>query len=151
MLQIHTQRKKEMRKLGRMVPYYTLMECTMVASPILAAIASFLTFAAIADPSQFTPGAIFSAVALFGILRPPVEELPHAMVEVGNSPIAHHQRTSAVGKLCTGMMRQSTLSLIELRCMQGHPLFWVTLSECTCCWQPCSAGPFMNIYKGPSF
>ena len=104
-LQIQNQRKKEMRKLGRMVPYYTLMECTMVTSPILAAIASFLTFAAIADPSQFTPGAIFSAVALFGILRPPVEELPHAMVEVGDSLIALHQRISAIGKLCTGMMR----------------------------------------------
>ena len=104
MLQIQKQRKKEMRKLGHMVPYYTLMECTMVASPILAAIASFLTFAAIADPSQFTPGAIFSAVALFGILRPPVEELPHAMVEVGYSFIAYHQRKSAIGKLCTGMI-----------------------------------------------
>ena len=68
----------------------------MVAAPILAAIASFLTFAAIADPSQFTPGAIFSAVALFGILRPPIEELPHAMVEVGDLSVTLHLRISVI-------------------------------------------------------
>lgn len=80
--QIRKQRKKELRKLGHMIPCYTLMECTMVASPIIAAIASFLAFAATADPDRFTPGAIFSAVALFGILKPPIEDLPHSMVEV---------------------------------------------------------------------
>ncbi len=71
-----------MRKLGHMVPYYTLMEGTMVSSPILAAIASFLVFAATAPPERFTPAAIFAAVALFGILKPPIEDLPHSMVEV---------------------------------------------------------------------
>ncbi len=81
-LQIQKERKKEMRKLGHMVPYYTLMEGTMVSSPILAAIASFLVFAATAPPERFTPAAIFAAVALFGILKPPIEDLPHSMVEV---------------------------------------------------------------------
>ena len=71
-----------MRKMGHMVPYYTLMEGTMVSSPILAAIASFLAFAATAPPERFTPAAIFAAVALFGILKPPIEDLPHSMVEV---------------------------------------------------------------------
>ena len=88
MLQIQKERKKELKKLGHMVPYYTLMECTMVASPVLAAIASFLTFAAIASPDRFTPGPIFSAVALFGILKSPIEELPHSMVEVRITSVA---------------------------------------------------------------
>ena len=71
-----------MNKLGHMVPYYTLMEGTMVTSPIVAAIASFLVFAATGPPERFTPAAIFAAVALFGILKPPIEDLPHSMVEV---------------------------------------------------------------------
>ncbi len=44
-----------MRKLGHMVPYYTLMEGTMVTSPILAAIASFLVFAATAPRRRGSP------------------------------------------------------------------------------------------------
>ena len=151
MLQIHAQRKKEMRKLGRMVPYYTLMECTMVASPILAAIASFLTFAAIADPSQFTPGAIFSAVALFGILRPPVEELPHAMVEVGECSHCSPSEDLSHQEALYRHDAPVTTLVNDVEVHAGAPPYEVPLSECTCCWQPCSAGPFVNISKAQSF
>jgi hypothetical protein len=116
-LQIQKERKKELRKLGHMVPYYTLMECTMVASPILAAIASFLTFAATASPDRFTPGAVFSAVALFGILKPPIEDLPHSMVEVriwsvAETVLLHHEPAAP-----SQIARLKTVTLLLLTIM----------------------------------
>jgi len=85
--QIEEERRKELRKLKHMILPYTGVELTLLASPTLAAVASFCVFAATTDAANFAPGTIFAAVALFGILQPAVEQLPYAFVEASSQNV----------------------------------------------------------------
>ena len=80
--QIREQRRREVGRLGAMIPYYTGTVALMVASPIMASVASFCVYARVVPAEQFSPGRIFSSLALFGLLKPALEGLPFVLVEV---------------------------------------------------------------------
>ena len=65
-----------------MIPYYTGTVGLMIASPIMAAVASFCVFARVTPAEEFTPGKIFASLSLFGLLKPALEGLPFVLVEV---------------------------------------------------------------------
>lgn len=81
--QIREQRRREVGRLGAMIPFYTGTVALMVASPIMASVASFSVYARVVPADQFSPGRIFSSLALFGLLKPALEGLPFVLVEVG--------------------------------------------------------------------
>jgi hypothetical protein len=80
--QIREQRRREVGKLGAIIPYYTGTVALMTASPILASVAAFTAYAFIAPATDFSPARIFSSLALFSLLKPALEGLPFVFVEV---------------------------------------------------------------------
>ena len=88
--QIREQRRREVGRLGAMIPYYTGTVALMVASPIMASVASFCVYARVVPAEQFSPGRIFSSLALFGLLKPALEGLPFVLVEVHLPCPAHY-------------------------------------------------------------
>ena len=101
--QIREQRRREVGRLGAMIPYYTGTVALMIASPIMASVASFCVYARIVPADQFSPGRIFSSLALFGLLKPALEGLPFVLVEVRRAcvtPCAEELGISLIPEPC---------------------------------------------------
>jgi hypothetical protein len=72
-------RKMELGELRKAIPIRVGMQTLLFAAPMLAMVACFAVYGTVA-PAQFTPAAIFTSIALFGLMRFPLIFLPFALV-----------------------------------------------------------------------
>ncbi len=144
-LQIREQRRREVGKLGAIIPYYTGTVALMTASPILASVAAFTVYAFIAPASDFSPARIFSSLALFSLLKPALEGLPFVFVEVRSAAQAAPPGARALPVVPGMHLHPSLLPCQVLRCTLLPPL--LHLASLCCCasrsralLQACSGG-----------
>ena len=85
--QVAAARAAELGALRSAVPFRVGMQTLLFAAPVVAAVASFAAFGAVA-PNRFTPAVVFSSLALFALMRLPLVLLPFAAVEAGNAAVS---------------------------------------------------------------
>jgi ABC-type multidrug transport system fused ATPase/permease subunit len=81
------ERTNELAALRAAVPARVGMQTLLFAAPVLAAVASFTAYG-LAEPSRFVPSNVFTAIALFSLMRLPLILLPFALVEAGNAAVS---------------------------------------------------------------
>ncbi|KAL6776048.1 hypothetical protein ACKKBG_A19595 [Auxenochlorella protothecoides x Auxenochlorella symbiontica] len=85
-------RKDELWQLRKAIPYRAAMQCLLFSAPALAMVACFSAYGA-TSPDGFTPAAIFTSIALFGLMRFPLIFLPFALVQLANAFVSIRRLT----------------------------------------------------------
>ncbi|PSC67462.1 hypothetical protein C2E20_8853 [Micractinium conductrix] len=80
-------RKKELGELGKAIPMRVGMQSMLFAAPTLAMVVCFAVFGTV-NPGSFTPAAIFTSIALFGLMRFPLIFLPFALIQLSNALVS---------------------------------------------------------------
>ncbi|KAK9823870.1 hypothetical protein WJX72_006059 [[Myrmecia] bisecta] len=119
-------RRLELGRLAKAIPYRVGMQTLLFAAPVLAAVASFAAYG-VAAPDQFTAPRIFSAIALFSLMRLPLILLPFALVELGNTIVSMRRLSQFLG------MEERAESVQQLdfvgAAIDGGEFFWADVPK----------------------
>jgi len=74
-------RKNELGELRKAIPMRVGMQTLLFAAPTLSMVTCFAVYGAVV-PNEFTPANIFTAIALFALMRFPLIFLPFALVSI---------------------------------------------------------------------
>jgi ABC-type multidrug transport system fused ATPase/permease subunit len=85
-------RKDELGKLKKAIPMRVGMQTLLFAAPTLAMVSAFAVYGTV-KPEAFTPAAIFTSIALFGLMRFPLIFLPFALVQLSNALVSMRRLT----------------------------------------------------------
>lgn len=85
-------RKDELGKLKKAIPMRVGMQTLLFAAPTLAMVCAFAVYGTV-KPEAFTPAAIFTSIALFGLMRFPLIFLPFALVQLSNALVSMRRLT----------------------------------------------------------
>ncbi|KAL4852933.1 Multidrug resistance-associated protein 1 [Chlorella vulgaris] len=86
-------RRKELGELRKAIPLRVGMQSLLFAAPTLAMVVCFAVYGSV-DPEGFTPAAIFTSIALFGLMRFPLIFLPFALIQLSNALVSMRRLSS---------------------------------------------------------